>query len=177
MKRCAQLIDGWDDLMTKPGWLFTDAYPAKVKNLGYRKQQWYVYNRHGAKRYGHGPNGGPAIIVTYIPTGVIVLEEWRKECAHRPEGPARICRDRETGRITAKHWFLYGAHSRKGGPAIIKYDRISGARTYEAFWEEGKKISETSYIEEGASLTPKPVVRRARVGHGQISHLPKASPA
>jgi hypothetical protein len=109
----------------------------------------------------HGPDDNPALVTIDRRTGVAVRQEWLwNHIRVREGGPALIQTDRETEFVFQEDWYRWGRHHRTDGPAVIKYDRFTGAVIYEAFCENGKKLSERFYPENESATTA-----RRRAGH------------
>lgn len=137
----------------------------EFKGMGYGFESCFSISgpwAHQVWRLGgvlRGPSDKPAVTKTFLPTGVDVLEEWRGNLMTRADGPARIRRDRNTGIVIQEEWFRAGYHHRTGGPAVIKYDKVTGEKTYEGFYENRVKLSEIFYPSKGASLPSREAAR------------------
>lgn len=146
--------------LKEQGWSFRAEMEAHGR---YRTKS--VLFRHPTNRslfHVHAPDDEPAIIKRHVPTNVVVREEWRFRGLHRENGPARILRDRDTGNIVQQDWCDHGRHHRAGEAAVIKYDRVTGAVVYEAFFENGKKLSDRSYPENETNASPRMIAARGR---------------
>jgi hypothetical protein len=73
-------------------------------------------------------------------TGTITVEIWRKDGKRdRPDGPAYIERNAETGITTREQWWKNGnLHRADDRPAIIERDAVTRHVTREEWWKDGQ---------------------------------------
>lgn len=74
-----------------------------------------------------------------------VHETWKLDSGlegsgklHRPNGPAKITTDRETGTVLREAYYNFGKKHRNGGPAVREIDFETGVVTLEEYYIDGK---------------------------------------
>lgn len=86
---------------------------------------------------------GPAFEKIAPGSGIVVSEAWyRMGRLHRNgDLPARIFRSSETGKIVQEAFAEDGLIGRSVGPAVIKYDAMTGHIVRRENWHQGSRLS------------------------------------
>lgn len=85
---------------------------------------------------------GPAFERINPDTGIVVSEAWYRSGELHRDGdlPARIFRCEDSGGILEETFAQHGLITRETGPAVIKYDPVTGRIARRQHWREGRQI-------------------------------------
>jgi hypothetical protein len=75
-------------------------------------------------------------------TGITTVEEYfRNNRRDRKGAPAYIVRDGVTGNVTREYWYRDGRQHREDGPAVIARDAQTGSIIEEHWYIDGRKAT------------------------------------